>query len=220
MKTRTSLLVSSSTCIGGLAALMAALPLYLYFPIIPYLRFELAEIPVVLGFLVLGPETAALSSVVYWLVLLLVGEYSPIGPTMKFTAVICMVLGLWLGFRLRRSPRTGLLIGSCLGCLFRVAAMSAFNYVVIVIMVPSFLETAAASISAVLGISFPNELTAFLAVLGFTAVFNIIHTILSIAPAYLLVKAVIKAGGEGRAIRKIWYVDVIRAASRRAPPRS
>ena len=217
---RASLRTSTSACIGALAALMTALPLYFYFPLVPYLRFELAEIPVMLGFFLLGPESAVLSSFIYWGVLLLVGEYSPIGPTMKLVAVVSMVLGLWLGFKLDRGLRTKLLVGSCLGCLFRVLSMTAFNYVIIAVMFPGFLETAAAAISTALGIRFSSDLAALIVVIILTAFFNVLHTLLSIAPAYLLVKAVVRAGGEESVIRNSWYAELVRAASRQAPRRS
>ena len=217
---RTSLLISSSACIGALAALLAALPLYLHYPIIPYLRFEAAEIPVILGFLLLGPKTGILSSVVYWIVLLLVGELSPLGPTMKFIAVAMTLLGLWLGFRIKREPRFSLFLGSCLGCLFRVASMSLFNCIVTVFMFPGLLKIAVGSISATLGMKFSSDIAAFAAVLGFTAVFNIIHTIISIVPAYLLVKSIVSFGKGAVETRRIWYVEFLRAASKRSPQRS
>ncbi len=221
MKLRANVLISSSTFLGALAALLATLPLYLHFPIIPYLRFEAAEIPIVFAFLLLGPEPAFLSSVIYWIVLLLVGEFTPIGPTMKFVAVFTMLLGLWAGFRVHKSPKAGLLIGSCLGCLFRVLAMSIFNYVIVVIMFPEFIEIAAASISAFLGTGFLSYVPALIAILTFTAIFNILHVIISITPAYLLVKYIVKIKGGGLpVIGKAWYVEVAKAASRRSLRRS
>jgi len=221
MRLRANLIISSSTFLGALAALLATLPLYVHFPIIPYLRFEAAEIPIVFAFLILGPEPAVLSSIIYWIVLLLVGEFTPIGPTMKFIAVFTMLLGLWLGFRTRRSPKVSLFIGSCLGCLFRVLAMSIFNYVIVVIMFPEFIGIAAASISAVLGTGFLSYVPVLAAVLVFTAIFNVLHVIISITPAYLLVRYIVRIKGGGLPIiGKAWYVEVVRAASRRSPQRS
>jgi len=217
---RASLLISSSAFIGALAALLAVLPLYLYYPIIPYLRFEAAEIPVILGFLILGPKAGILSSIIYWIVLLLVGEYSPLGPTMKFVAVATTLLGLWLGFRIWKPSRLSLFIGSCLGCLFRVASMSLFNYVVIAFMFPEFLEIAAATISAILGMKLSSDIAAFAAILGFTAIFNIIHTAVSIVPAYLLMKSIISFGRGAVEARRIWYVEAVKAASKQSPQRS
>lgn len=221
MMSRTKVTISSSMFLGALSAIFAMLPLYLYYPIIPYLRFEAAEIPVVLAFLILGPEAAFISSGIYWIILLLVGEFTPIGPTMKFVAVLTMILGLWLGFKTHKSPRICLIMGSCLGCFFRVLAMSIFNYVIAVIMFPEFVEFAAASISAILGAEFLFYVPAIIAVLVFTAIFNILHVILSMVPAYLLVKYMVRIKGGGLPIiGKAWYFEMVKAASRRSPQRS
>jgi len=217
---RASLFISSSALIGALAAILAALPLHLHYPIIPYLRFEAAEVPVVLGFLILGPRVGLFSSVIYWVVLLFVGEFSPLGPTMKFAAVASMLIGLWLGFKTGRSPGFSLFAGSCMGCIFRVALMSLFNYVILLFVSPEFLGFAAGSISAALGISFPNNLAALAAVLVFTAIFNIIHVAVSIIPAYLLTRAILAFGRGAVESREIWYLKTVRAASRRSPQRS
>jgi riboflavin transporter FmnP len=128
MNVRAIKLVASASCLASLAALLAALPLSFPYPVIPYLRFDLAEIPVFLALLLLGPWAGMLSSIAYWLILLLVGSFSPLGPAMKFAAVLSTLIGLWAGFRIRASPRTGLLIGGVLGCAIRVAVMSVFNY--------------------------------------------------------------------------------------------
>ena len=218
MKKRLSLLVACSSSMAGLAAILAILPLSFSFPPIPYLKFDLAEIPIILAFLLLGPEAGAISSLVYWLALLLVGSYTPLGPTMKFIAVGMMVLGLWLGFKL--SSRRGLLLGSLLGCALRVGAMSLLNYLVLVFMFPEFLEVAAASISMILGLRPPSGFAAFSMVMILTALFNVLHAALSMVPAYLLVRSLAGVRGFGPRLGGIWYLGVSKAASRRSPRRS
>jgi len=205
---------------ASLAALLALLPLSFSYPIIPYLKFDVAEIPVVLAFFLLGPEAGLISSIVYWVILLLVGSYTPLGPTMKFIAVISMVAGLWLGFRLLKNPRWGLLLGSCIGCLLRVLTMGILNYLILVFLFPEFLEIAAASISMVLGLRLSGEGMALILVIIFTALFNVLHTVLSIIPAYLLVRSVAGIGAKNLRISGIWYARMVRAASRQAPQRS
>ena len=220
MENRLSLTIACSSIMAGLAALLALLPLSFSYPIIPYLKFDVAEIPVVLAFFLLGPEAGLISSIVYWVILLLVGSYTPLGPTMKFIAVISMVAGLWLGFRLLKNPRWGLLLGSFIGCLLRVLTMSIFNYLILVFLFPEFLEVAAASISMVLGLKFSEEGMALILVIIFTALFNVLHTVLSIIPAYLLVRSIAGIGAKNPRISGIWYARIVRAASRQAPRRS
>lgn len=220
MENRLSLTIACSSIMAGLAALLALLPLSFSYPIIPYLKFDVAEIPVVLAFFLLGPEAGLISSIVYWVILLLVGSYTPLGPTMKFIAVISMVAGLWLGFRLLKNPRWGLLLGSCIGCLLRVLTMGILNYLILVFLFPEFLEIAAASISMVLGLRFSGEGMALILVIVFTALFNVLHTVLSIIPAYLLVRSIAGIGAKNLRISGIWYARIIKAASRQAPQRS
>ena len=220
MENRLSLTIACSSIMAGLAALLALLPLSFNYPIIPYLKFDVAEIPVVLAFFLLGPEAGLISSIVYWVILLLVGSYTPLGPTMKFIAVISMVAGLWLGFRLLKNPRWGLLLGSCIGCLLRVLTMGILNYLILVFLFPEFLEIAAASISMVLGLRFSGEGMALILVIVFTALFNVLHTVLSIIPAYLLVRSIAGIGAKNLRISGIWYARIIKAASRQAPQRS
>ena len=220
MKNRLSLLVACSSFMAGLAALLAILPLSFSFPLIPYLKFDLAEIPIILAFLLLGPKAGAISSIVYWLVLLLVGSYTPLGPTMKFIAVGMLVLGFWLGFKLSRNGWRGLLLGSLIGCALRVGAMTLLNYLVLAFVFPEFLEIAVASISTILGLRFSSGSAALFMVMALTAVFNILHTILSIVPAYLLIRSLAGIGGSNPRIGRIWYLEISKAASRRPPRRS
>ena len=214
MKARLTKLIASSSSLACLAALLAILPLSFSYPVIPYLKFDLAEIPVVLALLLIGPEAGAVSSITYWLMLLLVGSFSPLsftplGPTMKFAATGSTILGLWLGFKLLRSPRGGMILGFILSCLIRVAVMSIFNYFVLLYMLPELLGLAATSISVFLGVSFSSEAAAFMIIMLFTAIFNILHIPLSILPAYLIVKSIIGMRGK-RWITRIWYAEVVR----------
>ncbi|HDD43216.1 MAG: hypothetical protein DRN61_03700 [Thaumarchaeota archaeon] len=220
MRAKPTKLIASASCLACLAAILAILPLSFSYPIIPYLKFDFAEIPVFLAFLLMGPEAGFISSIVYWLVLLLVGSYTPLGPTMKFAAVTSTLLGFWLGFKALKTPRGGLILGLILGCILRVLAMSLFNYVALICLFPELLDFAAASISAFLGISFSSRISAFTTVAAFTAIFNILHVPLSIAPAYFIVRSIVNLGRGSPRISEIWYAEVARAASRRPPPRS
>ena len=138
---RASLVAATSAIFGALAAVLAVLPLSFPFPLIPYLRFEVAEIPVVIAFLGFGPLPGIVSALTYWGVLTLVGEFTPIGPAMKFLAVASMLLGLWVGFKLsKNSYRLGLTLGFLFGSLLRVLAMTAANYVILLYLFPEFLD--------------------------------------------------------------------------------
>ena len=86
IKSRT-LEVVFAAIFAGMAVLLSLTNLVLTYPILPYLRFELAEIPVIVVFLVAGPFPGLMSSVIYWAILNVVGEWIPIGPAMKFLSL-------------------------------------------------------------------------------------------------------------------------------------
>jgi len=86
LESRISLLVAISTVFGALSAVLAMMPLSFSFPLIPYLKFDIAEIPVVTAFLGFGPFPGFISALTYWLILNIFGEWAPIGPAMKFIA--------------------------------------------------------------------------------------------------------------------------------------
>ena len=188
------MVAASSTVFGALAAVLAVLPLSFPFPIIPYLKFDLAEIPVVVAFLGFGPLPGAISALTYWGVLTLVGEFTPLGPAMKFLAVGAMLLGFWTGLKASRDHRLCLALGFAFGSLLRVLATTAANYVVLLILFPEFLDMACHFVSAVLGVNLGSAASAFLVVLGFTAVFNVLHVILSLVPSIFLMNCMVRDG--------------------------
>ena len=188
MRHRLSLLISAVSIFGALASILAILPLSIPYPPIPYLKFDLAEIPVMVALLCFGPIPGVGSALIYWAILLLRGEFSPIGPTMKFLAVFSMLIGLWIGVKVFRGSRFTLHLSFLLGAFLRVLSMSAMNYLVAYLLFPNFMSLAAGTISMVLGINISGGLSCLIMVLAFTAAFNLIHSILSIAPSILIVK--------------------------------
>ncbi|MEM2286420.1 MAG: hypothetical protein QXS51_01365 [Thermoproteota archaeon] len=190
----------------ALAALCAGLAIFLTiykvvfaFPILPYLKFELAEIPVIMAFLMAGPSPGLLSSVIYWIVLTMVGEWTPIGPLMKFLAVTPTILGLWAGLvlskRLKKNSSVFLSMG--LGILMAMAARvivtSLMNFLVLWWLFPHFLSLAAKYLNATIGFQTDSPYAVLLMTLLFTAVFNILHSFFSIIPSYyLVVKAIMR----------------------------
>lgn len=202
-------IVLAALC-AGLAIFLTVYKVVFAFPILPYLKFELAEIPVVLAFLVAGPFSGLLSSVIYWIILTMVGEWTPIGPLMKFSAVAPTILGLWAGFvlsrRIRKNP--GILLSMTLGTILAVVARiivtSLMNFIVLWWLFPSFLDLAAKYLKATIGFQADSPYSILLMTLVFTAVFNIIHSFISIIPSYyLVVKAVVRVKSIG--LKKPWF---------------
>jgi len=188
--------IATSAAFAAIAILIGFLPASFPFPIIPYLRFDLAEIPVVIAFLGFGPTLGFLTLVSYFIVLLAVGEFSPIGPALKFIAVLGMLLGLWASSRIaaHRGRLIFLLVGGLFAALIRVLLTTLANYVVLAILMPQFLEFAAGTLRSTLGIVEPTFIGQLIVVLLFTAVFNIIHVAFSLVPSVLITDAVTRHG--------------------------
>lgn len=204
-----------SAILASLATFMTLSQLVFPFPVLPYLRFELAEVPVVAGFLLLGPAAGLTSAAIYWGILNFVGEWVPIGPLMKLLSLAPTLIGLWIGLevyqrtlRKRGGAALHFGVGVSFGILSRVMVTTILNYVLLGYMFPFFLELAAVSIRAATGIDLAPGTSALIGALAFTAVFNIIHTFISVIPAYAIARAVVRAGiVEGQ---KIW-IDTLSA---------
>lgn len=193
---------------AAFALLLAVLPLSFPFPPIPYLRFDPAEIPVFTALLAFGPAVGMLSAIIYYIVLLVVGEFSPIGPTLKFLAVAPSLLGFYLAGKLvsSRGFKTMVVSGAVSASVLRVLVTTAANYVVLVVMFPEFLNFAAMTLSAFIGTSLSPDLQGLILVLTFTAIYNILHIVFSTAPSVLVLKALNRA----KAFHGIWAPWIIK----------
>lgn len=206
--------IAAVALFGGLAALLTVFPLDFPFPLIPYLRFDLAEIPIFIAFMLFGPAAGLLTCTTYLGVLLPItmGEWLwPIGPFLKFFAAASQVVGMYLGFRtyclIKRSSYaaffTQLMI---LGMVLRILVMTLANYAVLTMT--SQVEFVGGLLRTITGWNFSSSLEILIVVLVFTAVFNALHTPLSMMPAALLVK---KISSEGSMIsyRGAWMIRAV-----------
>lgn len=200
--------VTSGAAMAGLALILTFLPLSFPFPPIPFLRFDPAEIPVFAALLGFGPFSMVVTLFVYYFTLLAVGEFTPLGPTMKFLAVASSLLGFVVGSKLvaAKGFKPMIVTGALVGTFLRVLVMSAANYVVLLILFPEFLQFAVTTLSMFLGTSLVSQ-EGFLLVLTFTAIYNILHMPLSLIPAIVVLKAVHKTKALGTTWAP-WMVQV------------
>ncbi|MEM3046015.1 MAG: hypothetical protein QW057_02905 [Candidatus Bathyarchaeia archaeon] len=194
--------VASVAVFAGLAAYLALLNLVVPYPVLPYLRFEASEIPVMVAFFVAGPIPAMSAAVVYWMILTAVGEWSPIGPALKFAAVASTLLGLWAGIAVysrvaKRRCSSALSVSSAVitAIATRVAVCSLTNYVVIWVLFPFFLGLATGALKASLAIEAASPLAALFWISLFTGIYNAVHVLVSVLPAYAVVKTWKRVGG-------------------------
>lgn len=215
-----SLLIAVAAVFGGLASVIAMLKLSFPFPLLPFLKFDLAELPVVFSFLAFGPLLGLVTCVVYWLVLTMVtvGEWLwPIGPFMKFLAVASMLLGVWLGSKLFiKSERYGsgllLLRMGVLAAITRMIAMSVMNYIILVVIVPESLTFVNSLLSKTLGLSLGSEFELILLIMALISIFNVAHTALSLIPSAIAVQRIEKVGAFVRMAGNSWMGTLIRRA--------
>ena len=190
--------ISCAAGFASLAAVLAILPLSFPFPAITYLKFDFAEIPVVVAFLLFGTWPGMVSAFTYWIILNFFGSWVPIGPAMRFAAVISTLIGLWIGSGFRNAPVEGFkswgrgFLMITLGAMLRILVMTLFNYVIVFLMFPFFLDIASKTLNLALGLTFRSSFEALVWVLVFTAIFNALHTLLSVLPSLLIVKTMIK----------------------------
>ena len=103
------------------------------FPLIPsasFLRFDIKDVFITIGGLVLGPTAAFLGGVVISLIqILTVSEYGIIGLIMNLLSVSSFVMPIALAYKAKKN-NVSLVIGLLLGCACMTATMVAWNYLI------------------------------------------------------------------------------------------
>ena len=189
---RGSVLVAYTAIFAALAILLTFGHAEVPFPILPYLKFDFAEIPVMLALFLGGFGVGFSASVIHWIVLTIARGWF-LGPLMKFLAVAPMVIGSWLGIKLvkGRSLWKTLTMALLLGIIFRVIVCSITNVVVLLWVAPDYLKFSASLLKSI-GFNISSEMEAVTLTLWFTAIFNAIHVFLSSIVAYMVFKATVK----------------------------
>ena len=123
MNTRTLSLIIIFT------ALAATLNIYgpkIPFPLAPFLYFTLWEIPIVIGFLMAGPKSGVIISIINALILLAVFPGNlPTGPLYNLAAVLSMFLGIYLPYWIAKRGCKSQNIGSYLRSHLIIFTLSA-----------------------------------------------------------------------------------------------
>jgi riboflavin transporter FmnP len=163
------------------------------FPILPYLKFDFAEIPVMLALFLGGLGAGLTAEIIHWIGLSLARGWV-LGPLMKFLAVVSMVIGSWLGIKVLkgRSLRKTLAIALLLGIVFRVIVCAITNTVVLLWVAPEFLKFSTLCLRTA-GFNAASESEALAVTLVFNAIYNALHVLLSSIVAYVILRASIKA---------------------------
>jgi riboflavin transporter FmnP len=199
---RRSIALTGSAVMGALAALSTVIfPAQIQpaFPLLPFLRFDPAELFSVLAFLIFGPIPALVTATVHWLFLTVTGIGAPLGPAAKFAAVLSTLFGLWLGsityqrFSLKRN-RISFALGLMLAfsILTRVLILLILNFFIFTYIGPvifgiDYLGFSQTVVQDTMHMQFAGPSQVLAAMVFLTSVFNAIHAVFSVAVPYFLV---------------------------------
>ena len=194
--------LAGAAIFAALAALLTLAKAEIPFPLIPYLKIDFVEIPIVVAFFLFGPLAATISAVVHWLFLNVQGSNAPLGPMLKFLAVMSTLGGFWLGNeiycrikgnRIVPSLALSMTIGS--GILLRIAAMTVVNYAVLLYIAPVFfgadyLGFAKFTLEKSTGWKLASDAAVLVYTLLFTALYNLVNLLVAAIPAGLIVSPI------------------------------
>jgi riboflavin transporter FmnP len=198
---RRSVGLAGAAVMGGFAALSTVIfppGIQPSFPLLSFLKFDPAELFSVIAFLVFGPIPALVTATVHWIFLTATGTDTPLGPAVKFAAVLSTLIGLWLGGKTyqrlavnhgRLSYALGLMLGFAI--LARVMILLAVNYFVFTYIGPvifgiDYLGFSQQTLQATLHMQFASPSQVLSTMLFFTSIFNGLHAIFSVAVPFVV----------------------------------
>lgn len=184
--------------LASVAALLSLSSLSIPFPLLPFLKFDLAEVPDVFSFILLGPSGGMTVTLIHWMLLNLHSSFDPIiGPTMKFMAVFATMLGIYAGTYFVKAGFSKWKIYASLlisGTIVRFIIMIPPTFLLYYLISPTrYLPFAVQSLSE-FGIHVSGVLAAALLVTIITGVYNITHAIITITFVWLIYSATDRMG--------------------------
>jgi riboflavin transporter FmnP len=197
MSFRKSVIIANVIVFSALAVMLTSLKAEVPFPLLPYLKFDFAEIPVMITLFLFGPVPSLVTEVIHWIALTVTRGWI-LGPLMKFLAVVPMIAGFWLGVSIYTKLRSGkthnvailFVVGNIVGIVARVLVASIANIVVFLIVAPEWLGYAGYMLGLV-GIVTTSVFEILLWALLLTGLFNTLHVPLSSFVALTILKGTI-----------------------------
>ncbi|MEM0358339.1 MAG: hypothetical protein QXL77_08240 [Candidatus Bathyarchaeia archaeon] len=159
------------------------------YPLMPYLKFDFAEIPVMLALMLGGLISGLTTEIIHWIGLSIARGWV-LGPLMKFLAVVPMVFGFWLGIRIYKRKWTvrSVAMAFLLGIIVRVMVCAITNTIVLLFIAPEYIKFSGYALKAV-GINVTSTTDILLWTLALNGIFNALHVILSSIIAMLIFRA-------------------------------
>ena len=193
--------LTGAAVMGALAALTTVVfPARIQpgFPLLPFLKFDPAELFSVMAFLIFGPVPAVITAIVHWLFLTATGVDTPLGPAVKFASVLSTLFGLWIGGlvyrrlgieRYQNSMVLGLMLLFAIVCrtlILLVVNFFVFTYIGPVIFGIDYLGFSQSYLQGTLHMQFAGPWQVLTVMLFFTSVFNALHAIFSVAVPFVV----------------------------------
>ncbi|MEM4701143.1 MAG: hypothetical protein QXZ51_03245 [Candidatus Bathyarchaeia archaeon] len=197
MSYRKSITISYIIVFSSLAIILTLIKAEIPFPLLPYLKFDFAEVPVMFLLLIGGLGPALAAETIHWIGLTIrAGDI--LGPLMKYLAVAPMLVGFWLGIEMYRRLAVGretkksltMALGTSMlmGTIIRVIICSITNIIVLLLIAPQYLTFAGSMLKSI-GINASSNLEVLMWTLLLTAVFNTLHVPFSSVIAIITFKA-------------------------------
>jgi len=200
---RTTVTLAGAAVFAALAALLTLAKASVPFPLIPYLQIDFSEIPILMAFFLFGPVAATISTIIQWMFLNVQGSDAPLGPAIKFIAIMSTLGGFWFGNvlyqRFKRGTARPILALSMIlsnAIAWRIVAMTIVNYVVLLYIAPVFfgadyLGFAKVTLESLpLGLRLASTADVLIYTLLFTALYNLVNLLVAAVPAELIVSPV------------------------------
>ncbi|MDJ0269403.1 MAG: hypothetical protein NXY59_02435 [Aigarchaeota archaeon] len=193
--------VAGASALAAAAYAMALMKLGVSFPILPFLKFDFAEIPDTLSFLLFGWKMGLLTAVAHWLALLINLSQLTLAPPgvpqlMKLLAVLSMFVGLAAAQKLfaRLHDEKKKAIGyTILGAITRTLIMAPIVFALYYILLPTVYLPFAKKMLTAAGFAVEGDFLIASMMTLLTSIFNALHAILIIPISYSIRAAVVRA---------------------------
>lgn len=174
---------------GAIAAAISLLKVEIPFPILVWLKFDFAEIPDLIAYLLGGPWVGIATAFVHMLLLNIAAMHPIVGPAMKFLAVVSMIMGISVLRTLRPNP--GMWSSLAMAAVFRVIIMTLANIVCFYMFLPEVLKALPGILRPFFG-EIGSVEAALIIALGLTGIYNALHTVLTVVISYKVFDAAVR----------------------------
>lgn len=190
---RYSVKVAFSGVFGALALVLSLAKVSIPFPLMPFLKVDFAEIVDLLAYLLGGAFVGFLTATVHFLGLMAYGEWVPIGPLMKYAAVLSTLFGfVVVKYPFRNPHRVAGLVALAISCITRVAVMVPLNILVVAFLFPPFLDIIA-SVLRGLGLVVRSTGEVLFYYSAIVALYNVVQLLLVFLVAVLIYRRLKRA---------------------------